>query len=439
MDPYALGKLCIERGLLTQGQLDQCLDLQRRSETWRRLGEILLSEGHLTGVSLANLLSIQQAMRRTMPGGAVESAPEPPPSEIGWLLRECAAHGADSLLLGPGQPPAFRTHSLTELLEGPPLRATQIQKMLAEALPPETIQALDARGSVATTLELRGQGRVRAHLYRFAGGIGALLRTMPSHPAPLASLPVPTGVRELADARDGLVIAGGIAKALAAETVASLLDSISASRSCHIATVERSAERPYPARRARFTRREVGRDVASFAAGIDAARRSDADVLYVEELGDPATVEVALDAASRGRLVFGLLPTTGTQHSLERILDSFPVERVAAARALLALSFRAALTLRAFPGRGGSESSFAVEFVKTTPGIAHLIRDDKLAQLALVLQTSRSEDILSLEESLSRLLRKGRIALADALEAANDPERLRRLAHAAKEPIRGSH
>ncbi len=439
MDPYALGNLCIERGLLTQGQLDQCLDLQRRSETWRRLGEILLSEGFLTGVSLANLLSIQQAMRRSIPGSAAEPAPEPPPSEIGWLLRECAAHGADSLLLGPGQPPAFRTQSLTELLEGPPLRATQIQKMLAEALPPEAIQALDAHGSVTTTLELRGQGRVRADLYQFSGGIGAVLQALPGHPAPLASLPVPPGVRVLADARDGLVLVGGPARALATETVASILDAISAARSCHIVLVERGAERPFPARKAWFTRREVGRDVPTFAAGIDAALRSDADVISVGELREPAAIGLALDAASRGRLVFGVHPTGGAQQSLERLLDSLPAERVAASRVLLALALRAVLSLRVFPGKGGAESSCAVEWLKTTPGIGHLIRDDKLSHLGMVLQTSRSDEMLSMEESLARLLRKGRISLAEALEAANDPERLRRLAHAGKEPTRGGH
>jgi len=439
MDPYALGTLCVERGLVTEGQLEKCLDLQRRSESWRRLGEILLSEGHLTGVSLANLLSIQQAMRRTIPGGVAEAAPEPPPSEIGWLLRECAAHGADSLLLGPGQPPAFRTQSLTEVLEGPPLRATQIQKMLAEALPPESIQALDAKGAVTTTLELRGQGRVRADLYHYAGGIGAVLRALPGNPAPLASLPVPPGARVLADERDGLVLLGGPARTVAAEIAASVLDAISAARPCHIVTVERSADRPFPARKARFTRREVGGDVPTFAAGIEAALRSDADVVYAEELRDPAAIDVALDAASRGRLVLGLVPTGSTQLTLERLLDSVPAGRVATARTLLGLALRAVLLVRVFPGKGGGEPACAVEWIRTTPGIGHLIRDDKLAQIAMVLQTSRSDEMLSMEESLARLLRKGKITLAEALEAANDPERLRRLAHAAKEPTRGSH
>lgn len=435
MDSYPLGRLCLEKGLLDEKQLEHCLEIQRSSPTWRRLGEVLISEGILTGVALANLLSVQSAMRKSAETSAAPPIRGRPPaqstaaeahrevSELVWLLSEARTCGS-SVILGAGVPPAFRTFGTTQLLEGPPMTEEQVVKILRDGLPAEIWARADIEGFVDASATLPSGERIRATIYRHANGLGASLRPLGTTPASLTSLGLPAGVRELAKPRSGLVLVTGPSGSGKTTTLAALLDAINASRACHILTIERPIETWIEPKRARITRREVGRDAPTFAAALRAALRSDADVIAVAEMSDPETIATAVSAAETGHLVLGTMHTGNSYTTILRILDAFPPHRADFVRGLLAGCLRGILTQRLFPPKGSGGPALAVELLLGTAGIANLIREDRAHQIPYIIQTGRGDGMVSLDDSLAALQKKGRISSATALEHATDPERL---------------
>jgi len=438
MDRYSLGRLCIERGLLSEEELEQCLEEQRASPNPRRLGEIMLSHGYVTGVTLAQLLSLQEALRRAAPEDA-EAAYEPPPAtELGWMLKEGWAYGARGVVLGPGRAPAFTLGGRTELLEGPPLESEQFDKLLAEALPAALVRRLEREPVVEAVVTLAGQGSVRTTLYRHADGVGAAFRVLVGPAPDLASLGLPPGTRELQEATSGLVLVTGPCGCGKTTTIATLLERINESRPCHIALIERCATTVLLPKSSRLTRLEVGHPeldeagdaTGAVAAAIERALRFDADVIAIDPLEDRGDVVAAMAAAEAGRLVIATLPTGGAVATIERVIAAFPRARAARARSRVASCLRAVLCQRLFPRARGGRPALAVELLLGTPAVAALVREGRLEQIPTVLHAKRADGMTSLEASLDRLCRKGVITHAVAVEAANEPQRLQQPAAA---------
>lgn len=454
----ALGRLCVERGLITEEQLQRALHLQKEGRSWRRLGDILLSEGLITGVALAKLLGAQQAMRRggpqpadpaiaprvpvpappgTVPPSAASSAAPPPPrTELGWLLSEARASGASAIVLGAGHAPAFRACGTTALCEGGPLSHEQIESMLQDAAPPSILRQLDQEGFVDAIATLSTGDRIRFTLYRCGTSFGGTLRLVSSVGTDLQLLGLPPGVRDLAKLRSGLVLVTGPSGSGKTTTLTAILDAVNASRACHILTIERPIEIDLAPKRARLTRREVGRDSPSWAEALKASLRADADVIAVAELADAETITAALGAAESGHLVLGTMHTGNSYQTILRILDAFPARRAGFVRGLIASCLRGIVTQRLFASLGDGSPALAVELLLGTPGVANLIREDRAHQIPYIIQTSRAEGMVSLDESLQRLVKKGKIPASVAAAESGDP------AHAAaarKEAGRVAH
>jgi len=422
MDATSLGRLCIEKGLITEKDLERCLGIQKTGETWRRLGEILLSEGLLTGTALANLLRIQQSMRDESRRGRSEAITEPPSSELGWLLSEARASGACALLVGAGRPPVFRHVGRLEVQSGPPLLADQVEAMLIDALPAEMVDRARAGSFHEGIAEVTGSGRVRATVYRESGGFAASLRPILPATAELGSLGVPPAARELVRGRSGLALVAGPALSGRTTTLAALLESINVAHACHIVTIERPSEILLEPKRGRISRFEP-EEGANVTEAAESALRADADVIAFGSLDEPAAVLAALVAAEAGKLVLGVMTAPSASAAVSRLLDALPPRRAAAGRALFATCLRGVLAQRLLPSADAKGPEMASELLLATPVVATLVRENRLAQLAGAMATGRGEGMVSLDDSLVRLLRRGRVTFEAATAHAQDPAR----------------
>lgn len=129
----ALGTLLVERGLVTDEQLESALaEQERRPE--RRLGEILVARGYLTGAALAQALAQQHGVglekdlevethvRRSVPGEPVYRVHQmvvEPVSQAGPVLHETAnfLEAADFAYeyVQSHAPPALEIHRVDDL------------------------------------------------------------------------------------------------------------------------------------------------------------------------------------------------------------------------------------------------------------------------------------------------------------------------------------
>jgi twitching motility protein PilT len=126
---------------------------------------------------------------------------------------------------------------------------------------------------------------------------------------------------------------------------------------------------------------------------VRSALREDPDVIVIEDLRSAETVTAALEAAESGRLVFGSVPAASTIAALERVIEVFPGERRAKARATLAASLRgvvAQVLLRKV--KGGRIA--AREVLLNTPAVATLVLEGKTFQLPVALDSGRRHGMM---------------------------------------------
>jgi Tfp pilus assembly protein, pilus retraction ATPase PilT len=94
------------------------------------------------------------------------------------------------------------------------------------------------------------------------------------------------------------------------------------------------------------TQRQVGRHVESFASALRSSLRESPDVVVTGEMRDLETIQVALQAAESGVLVFGTLHTNSASKAADRIIDAFPDESREQVRGVVSVMLRGVL---AFP------------------------------------------------------------------------------------------
>jgi twitching motility protein PilT len=280
---------------------------------------------------------------------------------------------------------------------------------------------LAARGSLDFSARFEDVGSVRVHVYRAASGLSAAVRLLPDAAPQLAKLGMPVPLDELAMLSHGLVLVTGPAGSGKSTTLAALAQEALRRRSVVLVTLEDPIELGLsPSDSSVLRRRQVGRDVATFAAGLRDALREDPDVLVVGEMRDPETIALALTAAETGHLVLGSLHSRSASSAVQRIFDSYPPERQPYIRAQLAEALSAVVSQRLVARAGGAGRVPVLELLRVTTAVANTIREGRTASIPSLIQSGRREGMLSLERCLSDRVRAGEIRLEDARALASD-------------------
>jgi twitching motility protein PilT len=209
-------------------------------------------------------------------------------------------------------------------------------------------------------------------------------------------------------------------------TLAALIDEINHSRTDHIITIEDPIEYIFQDDKAIIDQREVYQDTLSFTRALRSTFRQDPDVIMVGEMRDPETMAIAISAAETGHLVFSTLHTNSASQSIHRIVDSFPSEQQAQIRAQLSGSLLGVVSQRLIPRIKGGLIP-ACEIMITTPAVANLIRENKIHELPMVIETSGDTGMISLNRYMANLVKAKEISLESALNYSLDPVELKTL------------
>jgi len=209
-------------------------------------------------------------------------------------------------------------------------------------------------------------------------------------------------------------------------TLAALLDYINTNFNRHIITVEEPIEFVHRNKRSILTQREVPIQTPSFADGLRAALREDADIVLVGEMRDLETISLALTAAETGLLVFGTLHTNNARKTVDRIIDVFPADQQSQVRTMLAASLRGVLA-QLLCRRCDKPGRVAVhEIMFATPAVAAIIREGATQKLNDVITGGKGEGMQFMDESIWTKLRAGIISPQEAYMKAIDKNRFKK-------------
>jgi twitching motility protein PilT len=206
-----------------------------------------------------------------------------------------------------------------------------------------------------------------------------------------------------------------------------MIDLINKQRSCNIITLEDPVEYVHKPRNSIVSQREVGTDTDTFAEGLRRIFRQAPDVILVGEMYDHETFEIALKAASTGHLVLSTMQASNSTAAIDGIINSFPDHLRPQARHQLTDALLLIFAQRLLPKKNSEAMVLAWEKLINSYRIKNFIRDNKVPQIRAQIQ-SEADDYASIDVSLIRLVKDGKLALENALPFADSSEYVMKMA-----------
>jgi twitching motility protein PilT len=340
------------------------------------------------------------------------------------LLTLAVERKASDLHLNPGRPPVLRIDGDLVSTEGPPLDDATAESLCRELTPASHWKEVEERGTTDFGLAHSSGNRFRVSVMRQRGRYSAVLRQIPSRLLSFEEIGLPEPCVELLRRPRGLILVTGPTGSGKTTTLASMIDWINTNQDRHIVTIEDPIEYYHPHKKGLVTQREVGADVSDFPEAIRRALRQDPDVILLGEMRDLDTIAAAITAAETGHLVFGTLHTTGSARTVDRMIDAFPAHQQEQIRAQLSVSIVAVISQVLLPRKDGKGRVAAFEVMLMNPAIGNLIRKSETHKIQSTIQTSRRMGMVTLDDHLMDLVKRGVVDRAAALDAAQDPRDL---------------
>jgi len=367
------------------------------------------------------------------------------------LLEFAIRHRASDLLLRAGSSPALRIDGTVVPTKLPALDAGAMEELAQSIiysssrdyllrfqapghepkdvpdLADELMRHLAEKQEVDVVFTIPNLIRVRANLFLQQSTVAAALRIIPLRPFSVEELNLPPVLRELADARQGLILVTGPTGSGKSTTLAALIEHINTTRHGNIITVEDPIEYVFEDKHCVIYQREVGRDTKTFSSGLRSVLRQSPDVIVLGEMRDAETMLVAMTAAEMGHLVLSSIHTTSASGTVERIVNAFPQHERAQIRSQLASVLMGVISQRLLRRANASGRVPAVEMMINTPSIKKQIEEGSVQEIYNTIRDGRHFGMNTLNQSLERLVQAKLVTTEEALANAGNIQELRQI------------
>ena len=298
------------------------------------------------------------------------------------VMQKAISMGASDVFLVAGLPVTFKCEGHQERLPDNIMKPPEIQAMV------ENIYELAHRnrGNLERGIDddfsfaVWNLGRFRVNVFRQRGSLAAVIRVIHFGLPDPVQLGIPESVLSLADTKKGLVLITGSAGTGKSTTLACMIDRINHSRDCHIITMEDPIEYIHHHEKAIVTQR----------------------------------ISAAMTAAETGVLLLSTLHTSSAANTINRILDVFPANQQKQVKIQLAQILKGVVCQQLVNAADGGQIA-VFEVMKTTTAIQNMIREDKLHQLESAMQAGAADGMCTMDGSLLKLFREGKITRDTAL------------------------
>ncbi|MBR5887421.1 MAG: type IV pilus twitching motility protein PilT [Akkermansia sp.] len=346
-------------------------------------------------------------------------------NRIDTYFTALVENGGSDLHLSEGQPPKMRVHGDIVPIEETVLTHEDMIELMQPICPPRLWEEYTNGGDADFAYEMDAQSRFRCNFLKQERGYGCVFRLIPTKILTMEQLNVPEQIKQFGEMRSGLVLVTGPTGSGKSTTLAALIDYINTNFSRHIITVEEPIEFVHPSKKSIITQREVPVNCPTFADGLRASLREDADIVLVGEMRDLETISLALTAAETGLLVFGTLHTNNARKTIDRIIDVFPAEQQAQARTMLAGSLRGVVA-QLLMKRCDKPGRVAVnEILFSTPAVAAIIREGATQKLADVITGGKQLGMQFMDDAIWQKLQQGLVTPEEAYMKAIDKARFK--------------
>ncbi len=271
------------------------------------------------------------------------------------MLR--VSDSVSDLIFVAGKPPLVEIHGrLNEFaVDTGVLTSDQIQTLADHIIGgnERLLRDFDRLGSCDCSYAIDSVARFRVNIFRQNGRHAVVMRKLDSQIPTLEGLQLAPVFHEFAKEKDGIVLITGSTGSGKSTTLAALLDALNETQAIHIVTLEDPVEYQHRHKKAVINQRELGKDFPTYADGLRASLRQAPKVIFVGEIRDRDSMEIAMSASETGHLVFSTLHTVNAGQTIGRILGMFPREEESQVRQRLSETVRYIASQRLVSKTGG--------------------------------------------------------------------------------------
>jgi twitching motility protein PilT len=354
----------------------------------------------------------------------------PTPNVISAMLR--AEKGTSDLIFSPGRAPQIEVSGqLVQLkIQGVGVLGPDDTARIAGDLIGQNAQAvakLKEQGSCDISYSLPKVSRFRVNIFTQRGSCAIVMRVIPSTVPDFDALNLPPQLAECCGLRNGIALVTGPTGSGKSSTLAAILNRINEEKAYHIITIEDPIEFLHAHKRSTIHQRELHSDTPSFALALRAALRQAPKVILVGEMRDKETIEVALEAAETGHLVFSTLHTIDASKTIERIIGVFALGEQNAIRNRLGKAFRHVISQRLIPRADASGRVAAFEILKSTVRTREYVERGETEGKSLLdaIRDGSTEGMQCFDDEIEKLIRSKVIDVATGLSYATNAGNLR--------------
>ncbi|HKF01070.1 MAG TPA: PilT/PilU family type 4a pilus ATPase [Candidatus Sulfotelmatobacter sp.] len=351
------------------------------------------------------------------------------PSLLGAMLR--AAEKISDLIFSPGRPPQVQVYGqmIPVQVQGlTVLNADDTRHIAADLIGDnkQAITTLREHGACDISYGLPGLARFRVNIFIQRGSCAVVMRVIPTTIPEFASLRLPSQLSDITKLRDGIVLVTGAAGSGKSSTLAVLLDAINREKYYHIITIEDPIEFLHNHKCSTIHQRELHSDTPSFAHALRSAMRQAPKVILVGEMRDRETIEIVLEAAETGHLVFSSLNTMDASKTVERIVSSFSPAEQQSVRERLAKSFRYIICQRLMSKTDRTGRVAAFEILKANSRTRECIEKGERENSTLLdaMKAGNSEGMQHFDSEIAKLVQDRVLDLEMGLSFATNPATL---------------
>ncbi|MDP3900467.1 MAG: type IV pilus twitching motility protein PilT [bacterium] len=328
---------------------------------------------------------------------------------IDSLFTTAVEKKASDIHLVAGLKPIVRIDGVLHPLDQKGMSSSLIKELVFKMLTAEQKERLLKNKDIDLSYQVTDNGRFRVNIYFEKGNLGLVARIIPDKIKTMKELNLPEVVYDLLSREQGFILVTGPTGCGKSTTLAAMIEEINTHFKKNIITLEDPIEFLFKPNKSIIVQRELGFDIPSFASGLRHIVRQDPDIIMVGEMRDLETVAAAISLAETGHLVLATLHTYSAAQTIDRIIDIFPPYQQDQIRSQLSAVLTMVISQRLLPKENGGRVA-AREMLINTPAVGNLIRENKIAQVDHVIETSAKEGMITMDKSLKNLYKDGLIA-----------------------------
>ncbi len=338
------------------------------------------------------------------------------------LLKIAVEKKASDLHLVADLPPTLRVDGeLMALKNKGQVEAKALEQMVYSIITDEQKQRFNLTRELDFSFELDNGARFRINVHYEKNNIGLVARVINEKMPTLEDINMPKIIYDLLNLKQGLILITGPTGCGKSTSLAAMINYVNINLSTSIITLEDPIEYLFKPDKSIVIQRQLGTDIITFASGLKHVLRQDPNVIMVGEMRDLETIATTITLAETGHLVLATLHTYSAAQTIDRIIDIFPPHQQTQIRMQLSMTLAAVISQRLLPRIKGGRIA-AREILLNTPAVSNLIRENKIAQIKTVIETSAKEGMTSIDKDIKRLYDKKEITKEAAQVQMENPE-----------------